>query len=334
VAISPDRRTAALRGAGGVDEQTCGGRSRVSARGRWEPLSFAPDGRRLLIGSCSRDRCTLAVAGGGASFAVIGRKPAVAAPAWSPDSRRLAFLGTDGAVVVANASTGHADTVAAEGGDSVVTPPRWSDGATILYGSHTSGVESNLYTLDPASGTTRLVARAAADPAWSPDGKTLAFQTPAGIWLTGSAAGARPRLWLKRAAAGLAWSPDGTRLAFLDGARVLIVDRVGSVRPVIGPIEGIALSAWSPDGSWLAYSVPSWGAGSGIWIVHPDGSDNHLFVPQATNLVWSPDGTHLAYIENSRLWVADATAMLPPRSQATSKQLSPGRPRTESSLST
>jgi TolB protein len=85
-----------------------------------------------------------------------------------------------------------------------------------------------------------------------------------------------------------AWSPDGRQLAFLAGTDapakgpllpatdVYVVDATGGT-PTRVTHEGVALwPVWSPDGRWIAYSAVSW-AGHGartaaIWIVHPDGT--------------------------------------------------------------
>jgi eukaryotic-like serine/threonine-protein kinase len=66
-------------------------------------------------------------------------------------------------------------------------------------------------------------------------------------------------------------------------------------------ITGVPL--WSPDGSQIAYARQRSGAGTaatGYWLVRPDGSENHLFIPQASWFNWSPDGHFVYYIELSR----------------------------------
>jgi Tol biopolymer transport system component len=72
--------------------------------------------------------------------------------------------------------------------------------------------------------------------------------------------------------------------------------------------ENASYSDWSPDGRWIAHDTGDngkLGQHGGIWMMHPDGSDDHAVIrgtpstsKQASfynNPVFSPDGTSLAF---------------------------------------
>ena len=105
-------------------------------------------------------------------------------------------------------------------------------------------------------------------PAWSPDGKSIAYFSDAGgeyalhvrpqdgsaeaktYKLGGSGFYERPK-----------WSPDSSRIAFIDNSRTLyfITLKDGAVKKIAaeaiyGPFNTMAF-AWSPDGKWLAYTL-------------------------------------------------------------------------------
>ena len=81
------------------------------------------------------------------------------------------------------------------------------------------------------------------------------------------------------------WSPDGTRIAFSQtGGRgeLQLMDADGSNRHAIvsGMTSGEPV-AWSPDGkqiAFLGYRYPG-GAGPGLYVVRPDGTDLTMLVP-------------------------------------------------------
>ncbi len=122
----------------------------------------------------------------------------------------------------------------------------------------------------------RLVRNGVADftPAWSPDGKTIAFVSNAKLYLVDAGGGEPRRLespgvdWEQ----GLHWSPDGNRIAFVDcradyGSDLYIIDKDGQnlIRIESSDRASVGYPHWSPDGSQLAYistldplcSVPS-----------------------------------------------------------------------------
>jgi hypothetical protein len=109
--------------------------------------------------------------------------------------------------------------------------------------------------------------QAATAPAWSPDGRTIAFvhrpghQAPTEIWsvpVDGSTDARRlvtskPML----GDADPAWSPDGERIAIVrGGVTVMVAAADGSdAQPVHVQPDGLHSISWSPDGTRLAAAV-------------------------------------------------------------------------------
>jgi Tol biopolymer transport system component len=118
------------------------------------------------------------------------------------------------------------------------------------------------------SGLEQVTAEAGYDllPAWSPDGRRIAFarspRTPgtaeADLFAVNVGGGREIRLTSGPADdADPAWSPDGQRLAFTryasDAGAIMVVDADGSgVRPLTALGAG-AMPSWSQDGRRLAF---------------------------------------------------------------------------------
>ncbi|MDT0630117.1 CehA/McbA family metallohydrolase [Rubrivirga litoralis] len=99
------------------------------------------------------------------------------------------------------------------------------------------------------------------DPAPSPDGRTLALASRGWLWLLDLETGVARRLTSGGAVdARPAWSPDGRRLAFVrDTGRetsIVVLDVEGGAERVVAAEAGLELDpAWTPDGAALVYAA-------------------------------------------------------------------------------
>jgi dipeptidyl aminopeptidase/acylaminoacyl peptidase len=138
------------------------------------------------------------------------------------------------------------------------------------------GTEAGLYAMNPnGTGVTRLTSKAVDnDPAWSPDGSSIAFVRgfdagDAGIYVIDADGTGARRLTdggglIDFTDDGPVWSPDRTRIAFARGGRepgaetgngdiyVVNVDGTNLVQLTNDPVIQ-SQPAWSPDGSRIAF---------------------------------------------------------------------------------
>jgi Tol biopolymer transport system component len=155
------------------------------------------------------------------------------------------------------------------------------------------------------------------DPAWSPNGRQLAYVPGGphgGLWVMGATGGNKRRVVAGRGDALFpTWSADGSRVVFSDlgstrsGFHDLYVVRTNGsgLTPLTHARADELDAAWAPNGSAIAYD-----RGRGLWCMNPDGSGQRLLARNASSPSWSPGGTHIAFVRDGDPWVMsrDGTA--------------------------
>ncbi|MEO8227771.1 MAG: protein kinase, partial [Gemmatimonadota bacterium] len=202
-------------------------------------------------------------------------------------------------------------TLAGEFNSMAISP----DGRRLAIGVRTPGAELNIWVkqLDHGPFTRLTFSGRDRRPAWSPDGREVAFVRDSGsggdIYARKVDGGGTDRrlVHLDRAIQEVAWSHDGqwlllrTETAASGNGDILAVRANGEGTPV-----GVATSpftelnpAMSPDGRWVAYSSNE--AGNAEIVVRPfpnaDAGRWQVSNGGGTSPVWSADGKHLYFLD-------------------------------------
>lgn len=223
-------------------------------------------------------------------------------PAWSPDSRRIAFVRREESfsdIYLLDVSGGLPTQVTFNGGQS----QPWT--------------QEFMHEVIWAS-----------SPTWTPDSENLVFlsqvspptvsppaEFPLSIYsypleLLGTRQPTNNDLLVRADEDDLqrpAWAPDASALAYVrvprraEPKRIMLYDpNTGTSSAYLGIPENAYDPVWSPDSRWLAFAAVVDGK-TDIWAIpHPaiGGSAVRLTTSGVARApAWSPDGTQLAYIE-------------------------------------
>jgi dipeptidyl aminopeptidase/acylaminoacyl peptidase len=191
---------------------------------------------------------------------------------WSPDERYLAHSGWEeesdtNYLYIEDTQTGEIERIFHPESSSH-QPLKWSDDGTgLIYQRQPLVGSGSLYYYIPATGAQRLIAEAAGDPVWSPDGRQIVYTAYVDSSL-------RPRLEVYD--------------LNTDESQVLLPE----------DLHDQHTAAWSPDGEWIALAYDD-----ALAVVRPDGSDLQVLTTPffASNPLWSPDGRSIVFIAGAGL---------------------------------
>jgi len=192
-----------------------------------------------------------------------------------------------------------------------LTPTLTGGGGRIAFASNRSG-SIQVWVMDWQGNQRRQITtlpNGACDPAWSPDGRRLAFISPcqgprssypgSKIYLTGLDGQNVEALPLPLGGFDPAWSPDGRQIAF----SYIYENKISiglynletqTITELTGHGSRSAQPAWASSGETLAFISDDRQMGE-IWLIGADGLSLEIFQPASLTEafsypVWSPDG--------------------------------------------
>lgn len=182
------------------------------------------------------------------------------------------------------------------------------DGDYSIYEMNADGAGQRRLTSADTDSSTPQAVFFQLEPAWSPDGTSIAFSSRRGgaldiFVMDADGTGTKRLTSAKKDDSRPTWSPSGQRIAFARAGDIYVMNADGSgVRRISDESADESEPAWSPDGGRIAYVRRTPGTPvQEVWLMRPNGSARRAVTAggaKAYAPAWSPNSARIVFSSN------------------------------------